>query len=341
MTATLSLVTNTIDPIEDIVSQIEDGTWQYVKKDFDLLPFVTLTGPNTYVINDKSQLQCRDKSLNYDFVDRQVAKVNETGDKSELKNPVVVYFPDSIEYDGVQFPSNSYGLVDDAHGTLVKVRLGITNRDCYYVNFDLHLNSKKSNIRAVGNMLNRQWSEKQGVTINHLRTEYHVLIDEAIADGLPGGVPTEETDERFIARYRKTTGINRRSLGQFKSSHKKIGGRSKRALKEYSPEMKQAELDRLSELPEYKDQGYVVCYPRSVGAYDGEALGYATKTMAADKKNKAVITLYATTETQAVGIETDTGDWSPTRLQEFADDWGKWMNKKEPKEYKLLFMDPR
>ena len=105
--------------------------------------------------------------------------------------------------------------------------------------------------------------------------------------------------------------------------------------------MKQAELDRLAGLPEYKDQGYVVCYPRSVGAYDGEALGFATKTMAAEKKNKVVIPLYATTETQAVGIETDTGDWSPTRLQEFADDWGKWMNKKEPKEYKFIFMDPR
>ena len=308
MSANLKVVSTTTDPIEDIVSQIEDGTWQYVKKDFDLLPFVTLVGPKTYVINDKLQLQCRDKSLSYDFVDRQVSKVNETGDKSELKKPVLVYFPNSIEYDGVRFAANSYGLVDDAHGTLIKVRLGITNYDCYYVNFDLHLDSKKSNIRALGNMLNRVWGEKQGVTKDHLKNEYHILIDEAIADGLPDEVPTEEQNDRFLARYAKTTGITRKSLGQFKSSHAKIGGRSKKAIKEYSPEMKQEVVDDLTEMPEYKDQGYVIMYPRSVGAYDGEALGFATKTMAKEKKDKVVMPLYVTGETQATGFETDLGD---------------------------------
>lgn len=341
MKSSLQVVPNTTDPLQDIVSAIEDGSWPYVESDFDLLQLVTCLRPNQYVINDKVQLQCRDKSLDYFFVDRQVGKVKETGEKSELKKPVLIYFPKAIEYEGVKIPSNSYGLVDDAHGTLIKVRLGIFNYDSYFVNFDLHLDSKKSNIRAFGNMLNRQWAEKQGVTINHLRTEYHVLIDEAIANDLPNGVPTETQNDLFLARYAKSTGITRKSLGQFKSSHNKIGGRSKRALKEYSPEMKRSECERLAELPEYKDQGFVVLYPRSVGAYNGEALGFATKTMASEKKNKAVIPLYATTETQAVGIETDKDDWSPTRLQEFADDWGNWMNKKEPKKYKLIFLDPR
>tara|TARA_Y100001973_G_scaffold72942_1_gene106413 strand:- start:1695 stop:2711 length:1017 start_codon:yes stop_codon:yes gene_type:complete len=338
MNANLKVVSTTTDPIDDIVSQIEDGTWKYVKKDFDLLQFVTLTGPGKYVINDRLQLQCRDKSLSYDFADRQVAKVNETGDKSELKKPVLVYFPNSIEYDGVRFAANSYGLVDDAHGTLIKVRLNIFNYDCYYINFDLHLDSKKSNIRAIGNMLNRQWSEKQSVTRDHLKTEYHVLIDEAIADGLPDGVPTEEQNDRFLARYAKTTGITRKSLGQFKSSHDKIGGRSKKAIKEYSPEMKQEVMDDLADSPEYKDQGYVILYPRSVGAYDGEALGHAVKMMTKEKKDKAVIPLYVTGETQAVGIETDTGDWSKIRLQDFANDYGEFMGGKE---IKLIFMDPR
>ena len=338
MITNLQMVPTTTDPIEDMVSQIEDGTWLYVKKDFDLLPFVTLTGPSTYVINDRLQLQCRDKSLSYDFVDRQVAKVNGTGDKSELKKPVLVYFPNSIEYDGVRFAANSYGLVDDAHGTLIKVRLGITNYDCYYVNFDLHLNSKKSNIRAIGNMLNRQWSEKQSVTKDHLRTEYHALIDEAIADGLPDGVPTEEQKDRFLARYAKTTGITRKSLGQFKSSHDKIGGRSQKAIKEYSPEMKQEVVDDLAEKPEYKDKGYVILSPRFVGAYKGEALGFAVHTMTLEKKTKAIIPLYVRDETQATGFETDTGDWSKKRLQSFADDYGEFMGGKE---IKLIFMDPR
>jgi len=336
MSANLKVVSTTTDPLEDIVSSIENGSWQYVKKDFDLLQLVTCLGPNQYVINDKVQLQCRDKSLDYVFVDRQVGKAKESGDNSELKMPVLVYFPDPIEYEGVQFSSNSYGLVDDAHGTLIKVRLDIFNYDCYYVNFDIHLDSKKSNIRAIGNMLNRQWAEKQGVTIDHLKNEYIALIDEAIAAGLPDGLPTEEQNQQFLARYTKATGINRKSLGQFKSSHKKIGGRSKRAIKKYTPEMLNAELKTVSELPEYKDQGYVILY-RSVGAYDGEALGFAFKTMTKDKKKKTVMILYADSETQATGIETDSGDWSPTRLQLIATDWGK----DNGKEFKLIFLDPR
>jgi hypothetical protein len=171
-----------------------------------------------------------------------------------------------------------------------------------------------------------------------LKTEYHALIDEAIADGLPDGIPTEEQKQRFVERYAKTTGISGNSLGQWKSSHNKIGGRSKKAIKEYSPEMKKAVVDDLAELPEYKDQGYVIMSPRFIGSYDGEALGFAVKTMTAEKKNKVVIPLYAKGESQAVGIETNLGDWSPKRLQEFADDYGKFMGGKE---IKLIFMDAR
>ena len=188
-------------------------------------------------------------------------------------------------------------------------------------------------------MLNRQWSEKQSVTKDHLKTEYHVLIDEAIADGLPDGVPTEEQNDRFLARYANTTGITRKSLGQFKSSHDKIGGRSKKAIKQYTRDMKQEVVNDLADSAEYKDKGYVILSPRRVTAIlGGEALGFAVHKMMMEKQTKAIVPLYVESETQAIGFETDTGDWSKERLQDFADDYGEFMGGKE---IKLIFMDPR
>jgi hypothetical protein len=319
MSVKLQVVSTTTDPIEDIVSSIEDGTWEYVEKDFDLLQYVKCLGPKKYVINDEKQLQCRNKTLDYSYVDRQVGKVNVTGDKSELKMPVLVYFPEAIDYEGVKFPTNSYGLVDDAHGTLTKVMLDIFNYDCYYVNFKVHLDSKKSNIRALGNMLNRVWKESQGVTIPHLRTEYHVLMDEAIANGILDGKLTDEQNECFLKRYAVQTGITRRSLGQFASSHKTTGGRRK-PVKEYTPEMLKKEFENVETMTEYTDSGYSICPPRPLQSYMGEALAFMIDKCYKEEMRKAVIILYATTEKQSEGIETDTDTWSPTRIKKMYED---------------------
>ena len=159
MSANLKVVSTTTDPLMEISDSIKAGTWGNIEKDVDLLQFVVKPTPDTYNINVDKSLQVRLSTLNLEFIDRQVKKVQNTGDKTGLKMPVLVYFPTEIEYEGTVFPDNSYALLDRNHGVVIRVRCDIFTSDCYVVNFDEDLDSKLSNIRSLGNLLNLVFEE--------------------------------------------------------------------------------------------------------------------------------------------------------------------------------------
>jgi len=288
MSANLKVVSTTTDPMVDIANSIQKGTWGNVEKDVDLLQFMKMVIPNEYIINPDKSLQVRGTTLNYDFIDRQVMKVKITGDKSGLKMSVLVYFSEEVEYEGTVFPDNSYAILDRNHGAVIKVRCGITVSDCYVVNFDDDLDSKLSNIRALGNVLNLVFVESQCTTVDNLKTEYHQLMDENVAKGLDAKL-TDIENVIFLKRY---SIINSASLRNFSSSH--ITGGRKKPVKMWT----EPELIIEKANVENRHKGWLVMYPRTCASWKGEPSGQATWDALNELNDKIVFIFHAKTMSQ-------------------------------------------
>lgn len=300
--------------IIDIANQILDGTWNNVQKDVDLTQFTNkCIVHGTYTINTHKSWQVRDESVNYAFVERQVAKISKNGDYSELKKPVILYFPEKYNYEGIEFPRNSFAILDDTHGILIKVNVGLFKYDAYIVNFQTDLDSREDSVRRLGNLLNVRVSEHQSTQKSDVKREYHSRMDYRISLGLDAN-PTPEEDEKFLECYPFLTA---RTLGQFRSSHSEEGNRSKKSLMVWTPELREDELKRICKLPKYEDNGYVIVPPRTVQAWNEEALAYGLKKAYEEKLKRVLIILYASTKKQADGIDNDEGSYSKTRIEKY------------------------
>ena len=304
----LTMVSNTNVPIDDIASAIKDGTWDCVEKDVDLLQFMKKINPDVYIIDDEKRFQSRDTTLDYSFVDSQVMKVKTTGDKSGLKMPVLLYFPEEVEYEGTVFPADSYAILDRNHGTVIQVRCGITTSNCYVVNYEMHLESKMSNVRALANLLNLVWEETQGTLIEHIKTEYHTKMDEKLVEKLDGYL-TDAENKVFLKRYPQ---INSTSLANFASSHNIVGGRRK-PLKKWSDIELVLEQTKIAKKKEYKD--FIILSPRSAGSWNGEASGNANWKSMDENNEKLLFIFYPNTMTQTT---TKYQDRLRTRFEQYA-----------------------
>ena len=111
----LQLVTTTIDPLMEISDSIRAGTWSNIATDVDLKEFLVEPTPKKYNINVNKSLQVRLTTLNWSFINKQVNKVKNTGDKTGLKMPVLVFFPEKVEYEDTVFAANSFALLDRNH----------------------------------------------------------------------------------------------------------------------------------------------------------------------------------------------------------------------------------
>jgi hypothetical protein len=288
MSANLKVVSTTTDPMVEISNAIKSGTWSNIEKDVDLLQFVVKPTPDTYNINVNRSLQVRLSTLNLEFIDRQVKKVQNTGNKTGLKMPVLVYFAKEVEYEETVFPSDSFALLDRNHGVLIRVNCDIFTSDCYVINFDDDLDSKLSNIRTLGNLLNLVFEESQSTSIDNIRTEYHQLMDERVDNGLEAS-PSSEENALFISRYQF---INSASLANFVGGHK-TGGRRK-------PTWVPTEVDKMNAETNIKKRysEWLVMSPRTCASWSGEASGAATWDTINKINDKVVFIFYAKTKAQ-------------------------------------------
>lgn len=288
----LRLVSAIEDPISKIAKSIQDGTWPNIVE-VDLSQFVIRPTPDTFNIDTNKSLQVRTKTIDFKFVNRQVRKVENTGDLSALQDPVLVYFPTEVEYEGIVFEADTYALLDRNHGVLIKMRCGIQTSNAFVVRFDTDLNSKLSNIKALGNCLNVVWEEKQSTETEDVRAEYHELIDENIEAGL-GPSLTSEQNAIFLKRY---PFLHANSLKNFASSHSE-GGRKR-------PAWIPSEVEQTAAIKKYEKiyPNHIVSSPATVAAWSGEAIGRATmKVLNNDDPDRddrnLVFLFYATTKTQ-------------------------------------------
>ena len=319
MSANLKVVPTTTDPMMEIANSIKTGTCSNIEKDVDLLQFVVKPTPNTYNINVGKSLQVRLSTLNFEFIDRQVKKVLNTGNKTGLKMPVLVYFAKEVEYEETVFPSDSFALLDRNHGVIIRVNCDIFTSDCYVVNFDDDLDSKLSNIRTLGNLLNLVFEESQSTSTDNIRTEYHQLMDERVASGLEAS-PSSEENALFISRYQF---INSASLANFVGSHK-TGGRRK-------PVWVPTEVDKMNATTNITKRylDWLVMSPRTCASWKGEPSGQATWDAHEDLKDKVIFILYASTMAQTEKTYQDA-------IEKKFDGWAERYNLK----VKVIFMQP-
>jgi hypothetical protein len=319
MSANLKVVSTTTDPMVEISNAIKSGTWSNIEKDVDLLQFVVKPTPDTYNINVNRSLQVRLSTLNLEFIDRQVKKVQNTGNKTGLKMPVLVYFAKEVEYEETVFPSDSFALLDRNHGVLIRVNCDIFTSDCYVINFDDDLDSKLSNIRTLGNLLNLVFEESQSTSIDNIRTEYHQLMDERVDNGLEAS-PSSEENALFISRYQF---INSASLANFVGGHK-TGGRRK-------PTWVPTEVDKMNAETNIKKRysEWLVMSPRTCASWSGEASGAATWDTINKINDKVVFIFYAKTKAQEEKTYQD-------KIEKKFKGWAK----RYDLEVKVIFMQP-
>jgi len=303
----LKLVQENLFTIEEIVSSIKDGTWSSVEKDFDLLHFMINTMPGLYIINDKKRLQVRHKTIDNDFVNRQVNKVRSTDDKSCLERPVIVFFPEETIYEGDKIPSDSYMLLDRNHGVMIMVELNIHNYDCYVLNFKVDLESSVSRLRAVGNGLNQSFKETRSVENNDIKLEFQAKMDEAMTSTGDAKL-SEEVKKDFGKRYPQ---LNSATIGNWQSNH--AFGERRKPTKEWSGQELDQQFKKYDNMTAYED--YEVFPPTGMKNWDGELMGRIMLRLMKEASKKALVILYASTATQARGINEDTGAYSTTKIK--------------------------
>jgi len=319
MKVNLAMVPTTTDPLMEISDSIKAGIWNNIEKDVDLLQFLVKPTPDTYNINVDKSLQVRLSTLNLEFIDRQVKKVQNTGNKTGLKMPVLVYFAKEVEYEETVFPSDSFALLDRNHGVLIRVNCDIFTSDCYVVNFDDDLDSKLSNIRALGNLLNLVFEESQSTDIDNIKIEYHQLMDERVANGLEAS-PSSEENALFRSRYPI---LGSGSLANWVGSHE-TGGRRK-------PVWVPTEVDKMNAVTNVKKRypNWLVMSPRTCASWKGEPSGQATWDAYDDLKDKVIFIFYASTRAQTKKKYQDD-------IEEKFEGWAK----RYDLEVKVIFMQP-
>ena len=314
----LKLVQKNLFTIEEIVSSIKDGTWSSVEKDFDLLQFMKQTLPNQYMIDDKKRLQVRHKTIDNDFVNRQVNKVRSTDDKSCLERPVIVFFPEEAIYEGDKIPGDSYMLLDRNHGVMIMVELNIHNYDCYVLNFKVDLESSVSKLRAVGNGLNQTFKESRSVENADIKLEYWSKMDETmISTG--NAKLSEEVKKDFVKRYPQ---LNSATIGNWESHHEH--GERRKPTKEWSGQELDQQFKKYDNMTAYED--YEVFTPVGMKNWDGELMGRMMLRLMKEASKKALVILYATTTTQARGINEDTGMYSTTKIKKIFENLKEYYN---------------
>jgi len=113
----------------EIATAIKEGTWKDIQE-FNVLDFLKKVGPDEWVPNPKKMLQVRKIQINFDFINRQVTKIETTGDRSGLlEKGTVVFFPDNAQYEGVDIRAGSYCIIGGAHGTVISYRVNALRKN--------------------------------------------------------------------------------------------------------------------------------------------------------------------------------------------------------------------
>ena len=284
--------------VQNIVSQIQNGTWGGVKEGVPLLPFFTEPLPGEYAVKEDTRVQSRNLLIDDDFIKRQIRKIESTGDYSGLKKPTLVWFArDVIKNNKIIHEGNSLKVAGGNHGIGISIGVGRFETDAFIIDFEKHLDSKISNLKAVANGLNTVFEERQAVSDEDIKLEFYDLIDERIAAGLDPK-PTQEQQHDFLERYPQ---INSATIANWIAHHDGIGGRRSPIKTWTKPELRSTVLSYKDNIA-YDDMVHLGA--TTVAGFDGEMLGRLVKDCTVANNKKAVVTIYARGAEQVKKINT-------------------------------------
>lgn len=308
----------------EIATMIKEDRWEDIHQ-FNVLDFLKKVGPNEYAPNVEKMLQVRTIQIDYAFIERQVTKVETTGDKSGLmKKGTVIFFPEDAEYEGIKIRAGSYCIGGGNHNTLISQRVGELYRDYYLVNFKHDLNSNILKLKRLMNLLNVTFEESQSTEDDDIKLEFWSLMDTRIENG-DEAKPTRDEQDDFLNDYKQ---INQSTLTNWIAWHKEGGRRA--ATIQYTDSELEDEKIKYGKMKAYKD--YTILTPTVLNSWDNKALARAVieserglneKPLDARQgKKKVLVPLWAKSATDMQRLEK--GDIQQ-KIEDKYDTWCKHM----------------
>ncbi len=251
----------------EIALSIKEDRWKDVQE-FKVRDFLKKVSPDEYVPNPKKFIQVKDKLIDWSFIEKTVTKIKTTNDFSGLKKKgTVVYFPEGGKYEGMQIPAGSFAVVGGSHGTVISERVSILKKLYNLVNFKHDLDSNILKLRRLGNKLNEEFVESQGLNNESIKLEFWALMDNRIERGYDAK-PTRVEQDDFLQEYPQ---INQATLTNWMAHHKE-GGRRAATIQYTDTELDDYKV-KLSNMQSYKD--YNILEPMVLGAWNDRAISRA------------------------------------------------------------------
>ena len=286
---------DTLFDVDRIVEMIQNNKWPNIQK-HDVRDFLKQIQPNHYIPNPLKLLQVRNYIHNEEFVEKIINKVKNTEDYSLLENGVLVYFPEDAVILGSDFKEkkikgDSYMVIGGTHGSVIKSRLGINKSDYFIVNFKKHLNSDPMKVVRLGNLLNKKDVSFNELDDDNIRDEFYLLIQKKRKEE-KNALPTEEEIEDFLNAYPQ---INRRTIGQWISHHKDVGGRKAPKINWTKPQLIK-ERQSYELLEEYVN--HEILQPMHLESWKEDVTDRCVCAKVRNNKDKVLAILYASSDKQ-------------------------------------------
>jgi hypothetical protein len=302
--------------VKQISDMIKADTWSN-KQSYPTSDFLTEESPGVFIPNKEMIFQVRDVLYVVEFVDKQVIKINNTGDKSNLKKGTVVYFPEEVKlYTNLTVPADSVLLIDDTHGTVIKHRVGIKEYDYNIVNFKEHLNSDRTSLRRLGNLINFRVDEVLGLEDTAIKLEFYEIIDKNVEEGKEAK-PTEDQQKDFLKCYEQ---INQATLTNWIAHHSVHGGRREPRKPWTEIELKERKTKH-SKLEEY--QNHAILNPTHLSNWNDGVLSQVWKECHEKNRKKALAIIYASNARQQEDLD-DVNEVMKKRVKRYYKESGKF-----------------
>ncbi len=263
----------TMDKIAKIAQDIRSGVYPTTKVELD--QFFNQTPLGEWYPDRDTRIQVREVDRDHDRIMRGVAKMQKSGDKSNLENLTCV-----------RFPTGQLKIDNGNHSAEMAINLDETEMDACIVDFDTDLGGRMSNCLRLGNLLNKQEVEKVDVHDNDIKKELYQHIEERQEEGLDP-VP----DEAYLQDLSDTyPHVSRATIGQWVSHHNTAGKR-RTPLRTYTKGELANQKILFENIKSYED--YSVLEPRNLrGAEEDTGVAQAFKSMKNDNKRKCLVIIY-------------------------------------------------